>query len=349
MKHTVQSILVNKKKSRRIILTLCVFICLWIIFGFNTDNADYAIYENWYNVIGKSGIVNRFEIGFEYTMLFFNKIGLNYRGFLIAYSFIGLAIISISVYKYSKIPYLVLVLYAFYPFLFDVVQIRNFMAEAIILYSLVFLKECNIKNIVLFSLLLIVAMLFHKGSFFYIFLLLAYLKDYKKIFKISIAIMFFLFAVVIFKGDFLVKILADDVPELYLRYDSSFFKVIGYFIFSFLTAFFIFVFKQPNKNNDYIQRVIPIMLISIPFILISAQFYRMFRNMVIIAYIVMTNYSINGYKSKYKLTYAAFTLSLFSLTFSLFFFIRQLSPFAPLYETVTKPIIEKNSLFNSVN
>lgn len=166
------------------VLIAPAFICTWLCFGFNTANPDYLTYESIYYAQGGPTL----EFGFTSLCKIFNLLGFSFLTFRAAVALIGLLIIIKCIYDYTSSPVFTFFAYILYPFLFDVVQIRFFLAEVIILYSLRFLKEFNRKNLICFTFSLFLAISMHSISIAYCALYIAYFKHIKTVSKVSVAL-----------------------------------------------------------------------------------------------------------------------------------------------------------------
>ena len=340
------------RKVKTIVILGIISSCLWIIYAFNTDNADYAAYAKWYMLTGSGGRQDRFEIGYTLFMVYANKLGLNFQQFLMIYSGIGIFLIAQSLYRYCNYPSFAMLLYFLYPFFFDIVQIRNFMAEAIIFFALRYLEKFNIKNLAIFLLLVLLACTFHKTAIVSLMYLFGYFKDYTLTLRISLYVT--LAGILIFLFIPLGKIttlLMDFVAVEYLEEGSSIGKVMGYVMISIviICAIYYFYYRKNRKSRmeekNFLIFIVPVLIFFCVLIGLSSQAYRFFRNMMLIVYVAILNIGveINGKIIKFN-SYQLF-LTVVAIGVAIFLFGRQLSWIAPLYETVTEPIIKSNSLF----
>lgn len=345
--------MVIRKENIRFSFYILIVIFIWMIFAFNTDNADYIIYKNWYDITSVSGLTHRFEIGYSLLMVLGTKLGLSYQEFLMFFSAIGLFLIAYSIYDYCDSPCVAIILYFVYPFFFDVVQIRNFMAEAIIFFSIRFLKNYSIKNILAYISLCLLSMSFHTASIFYLLFILAYLKDYQKIVKIVILFIIGWMICYALLPNQIINWTIKFVSEDYIEMGSTLSKVLGYGFFAIVAVVLSYYSEVSCKNklykdneDGYLNKLIPIILITCIFISISSQGYRYFRNMSLIVYVVFLNNGLIFKGAKIQGTKIRFLNTVFAVSYAIFFFMRQLSWNAALYETVTKKIIESNFLFH---
>lgn len=326
---------------------------LWAISAWNTYNPDYNVYKRWFDLKNYGGILKRFEPGFAYSMIVMSKMNLSYQQFLMIYFAIGLIIIALSVKCYCRQPALVILLYGIYPFFMDIVQIRNFMAEAIIIFALRFLEERSKRNIFLYILFVMIASTFHITFMVFLIFLLAYFKNYFLTLKISLSITLCLGAFIIIDPGGIAKAASKFVATVYFEEEMSLYRVLGYAFFAVLIIVIVWLYyyrskngKQDNKEYNYLMYIIPTLLVMISFIALSAQCYRFFRNMLLISYIVLINIGIKRERHIIKFNNMQLIISLSVLFISVFFFEHQLGRNANHYETVTRAVLENNLLFD---
>ena len=167
------------------LLYVLLFLTAWVLFGFNTKNADHVQYEFAYNSYSLDAHGSTNELGFRLLCVAFNTIGCPYQLFIIIYSFVGLYIMFKSIKEYTD-QYLVwAVCYLVYPFAFDVPQIRTFAVEVIVVYAIRYLAKFERESILKYLAYILISTLFHSIGIIYLILMLAYLKDTKMIVKIS--------------------------------------------------------------------------------------------------------------------------------------------------------------------
>lgn len=178
--------LIKRQVGPLIVLVLFVFS---IIMGGNTDNIDYAIYENIY-------LQNDFtkDLGYGLLVRIGNLIGLSFEQFRLVIYIIGISILLISIKNIcgvNKAGFFVL-LYALYPSLFDTVQLRNFLAMCILTLALVVLSKRDFKSRMIYCLLIIAAGLIHKVAFIYFLFLIAdmfeFTTEVKKFIVVSVIV-----------------------------------------------------------------------------------------------------------------------------------------------------------------
>ena len=317
--------------------------------AFNTYNADYLIYEHNYNNIGLGLSLDRFEYLFTLSMRLGNSLGLTYQQYVFLISTICIILFYNFIRRYSLRPGVVLLLYFIFPFFYDVIQIRNTISFCIVLFAIRFLEKYSKLNLFFYLLCIGIAYNFHKSSLFYILFILAYLKDYKKIYS------FIGFAgvsellLISFNNNILIKLFQDtDISSIYYTNSFDLFKALGYLIITIALIFMLMnkLKYQKDENLLFLYKIAPIVLITIPLIAYNQAFYRFFRNSLIIFYILITNKMEKNRNSVIVIKKAEIFYFFIILSISIYFFYKQLSIFAPGYENITKAILENNSLFN---
>lgn len=298
------------------ILNIVSFLTLMFVFGGNTANADYAIYEREYYLIGGT-----FENGYELLTQMTLSIGLTYNQFLFL---TGIVMYGIVFYVYSKYSKNYAVFYTIYfsVFLFyDIIQMRNYMCMVFLMLA------CNClvanKRVKAFLIILIAAQF---QMLAYIYLPLVFLdlekKQTKRVYEIAV--------VLIFAACILIFINGNEIPFL----DSIFSAVVGGddsikmyylsnkvrlgFLLSFalqfmnvgLVYFANLIARKVDGLEDHKRKFLNVCFsinlygfIAFPMVMINHNFYRIFRNLCVLdmiaAAIIFDVFARNG---RYKLT-----------------------------------------------
>lgn len=346
--------LTRQTKNMFFLIILVIPMCM--IFANNTGTVDHMIYANWYKATAKKGITDRFEIGYTLCMLFGNRLGLSMSGFLMIYSAVGLLLIAKSFYDYCRYPVLGMVMYAAYPFLMDAEQLRNFMSMAIVIYGLRYLKEFSVKNVIKFVGVVLLASTFHISSLVCLIYMLGYLRNLKKILKISIVL-----SIIMIWGYFIASPIFKSVliklgREVYVSNDSFLFKVFGWGSFAVLVNVIIYIYyyktgnkKKKQQDNNWIKYIIPCAILMCSFIIVSSQAYRFFRNMVPLIYIVLLNIGIEKEGVRLKINVIKSLVTIVAISICIFFWHHQLAPGGTHYEYIVKPIFEDTLLSQIFN
>lgn len=309
-----------------------MLLIMWIFFGWNTSNADFLNYKHIYDIINYSGGYSGVEFGFEFVMKLSNYLGLSYYSFLKVYSLLGLLFITSSIKKYSNNSTLVLFLYLVYPYLLDVVQIRNFMAMAIMVYGIRFLVSRDKKSSILYIISIMVASSFHYSALFYLVFLLVRIKKVKKIFAISLFVIISGFLTSSVFSGLILNLLRLERYQVYFVGSTSLYGkalFVFYFIASTILIYFIYKkiikIKENARNNsmyfisdeqyefaDVVMKINILILISYVLVYLDVDFVRIYRNILPLNYIL---FSIIKPKGKFEMNLNVFLHSWFFLAF----------------------------------
>ena len=173
---------INGKASSKVLLVLMFF-----IMAFTTDNVDMGAYLSWYRQIDSIWEVGVTDPGFGILMLLGKTAGLDYFGFLIALTVLGLAFVTIVIYKKSDCPAMVLAIYFALVFPTLTIQVRAFLAETVIYIMIAEIVEHEKFDLKKFFLLMIAAIMLHASSFFFILLLLIALVENERRFTMIVS------------------------------------------------------------------------------------------------------------------------------------------------------------------
>jgi len=182
-----------RKKHSAAMLFLLIAL-LGVLMGAGTQDPDihnYIIYyyHTW-------GIVSP-DIGYRYFSLIFWKLGFDYQTFRLISSFLGILLIHQTVRKLTDNHVFFYLLYFMYPFMLDVVQVRNFFAMAIFIYAIPYLISEELKDKVKYVLLILIAASFQAIAVIYLpFVAISYIRK-NTLWRI---ILFFMIAVGILAG-----------------------------------------------------------------------------------------------------------------------------------------------------
>lgn len=309
-----------------IILSIILLIGMWILFGFNTYNADFNTYRRIY-----SGYYPNHEWGFIWICNFFYHCGISFQHFRIILSFILIYIFYITLKSYSKDTFIILLLYFLFPFALDCVQLRTTIANIIILMAIRVLLSGKKGTKICFAMMVMLAASMHYFAYIFLILLLSPKKISRKNFLYLFSgAMFLLF--VISYTDFFPKIVqvlfaSTKVNETFMqRARLGVIIPIGIQITSFV-LFYLSLLRCKNVNitydgitglrcQKYIYNINILMFILIPMYVFSANFFRVYRmiqilNNIFIIEVILRTGKWNG-KSKYLyiLSYIVFILFL---------------------------------------
>nr|WP_279289313.1 EpsG family protein [Clostridium algidicarnis] len=351
---------------------------MWVLYGWNTGNADYMNYNVSYYQSAVCAINYSQEVGFQLLCKLFYNFNLEYNQFLIIISIIGLALITSTIKKYTKNIAFVLAMYFMFPFMLDVVQVRNFMAMAIIVFALRFLIEKKKWGKAKYIILVVIASTFHYTAFFYLLFLLTEVRNVKKMTHYSIIIAT-VGALISYTG--IIPPLVAEITssaKVYMWFTNR--MGLGMFIILLVHASTLFLvhyayekiknlsvkyscengvncakkdlsksFVEPKfvtpKSFDinmnfvnFAYKMNIVCLLMFPLYTFNMEFFRLYRNMFVINYILFSFFLVNvKYDKKEKSLYGFFVV-VYVIVMAAYFFI------IPNYDNVFSAVLHNNSL-----
>lgn len=321
-------------------------IFLWILIGFSYGSADYFMYESYFERVAGGVEVKSVESGYIFLNWIAKEIGLKYSGFVAVYSFIAILLIASTLNRYAKFPKLVLLAYFCYPFFLDVTQMRHFMVSAILIFSIRYLENYSLKNLLKYCACILIASTQQITAFIYFFLILAYLPSLNFLKKVcvSFAVVLSFFIHIIPKSGLYIAIIG--LREGNKDYDAGMYGAQLYLYVAFFVSLVLLatVLRRKtsyyNFQNDFLYKICLISLLFIPFLLLDFQYTRFFRGFIIIVYIYLTNVLGSQKNQQNRLAYLIFFMfALFAVGLKLF------GPSSGYYNLLTYPILNNNYFF----
>lgn len=310
------------RKSRVCFFSLLV--CLWILFGWSSGNADWNVYINRYNNFNQMSSMT--EALFTQLIKIGHTLNMDYRMFLISISGLCLILISKAILELSPEPGLVLALYAIFCFPMDVTQVRFFVAFSILCYGIKYLfkynKDKKILSLIKWIILLVIAMNIHMSVCILLILLVPVYFGRKTIFIITILfnLLFILFNSLkanIFH--FISLIMGQEKASIVMaaasKYDFEkiqfvWFKTIFIFI-GFLIIYLYIKYKLSKSklkidsnqllNLEFVFKCNIISLILLGLITVTTDFYRIQQIIVMMNYLVYSQYLSDKVRGKIKI------------------------------------------------
>lgn len=143
---------------------------LWILFGWSYGNADYFNYQTHFH---RANHLTGFEAAYTLVEQTFRNLGLTYQQFLIVVAFLFVMAVAYVCIRNTRNWYFVLALFLVYPFMMDVVQVRNSMALIFVYLGLSYLfSHRNKRGALIYTVLIAIAVMFHSGSLIFLAALL---------------------------------------------------------------------------------------------------------------------------------------------------------------------------------
>ena len=330
------------------IATVVALAVSWVLFALNTGNADYKNYEYAYQIFGEGAPNEYFEPLFYGLMMACYWCGLPYQGFVVVIATITLTIFVKAIRFFSKDLLWVWLVFMIYPFAFDIVQYRNFLAFAICLYGMHYLlKETpGIWDIVKYILFVAVGALIHKSMVVYLVFLLIRVNKTKHVAILS-GFAFMGVGLLALFGERLISLLGQIRPgafglNAFTRYweGLNLSTFVQYFaVYIFFLALAVLKYRGRYEERDF--KLIVAVSLLVPFIIMSGTAARFFRNMFVVFYALLLHRS-EGRGAKELLRDRIIAAALVSCV--VFVFYMQLG--SGLYhEIVLLPVLKENLLF----
>lgn len=334
-----------RRKSKLLAYIQLLFMCL--MFWYSTSSNDLAdrpnLLEYFNRVTADIGSVS--GSNWLYKLIFYiTGIWGSFNLTIVVIGVIGLFLTYKTVKGYTDALSYVFSLYLLAPFVINIVQLKNFFGSAILIYffKYLFRKETDKYWWIKYLLGVFLAGSIHPSLFVMIIFVLVPIISVKTITLIVIAIN----AVSLIIGSFglirrLVNMLAgihipivSDILAKYIAYSYLYYigrvnnrilyMIIPFFLF--LCIWGVINIAYPNKNLDirrgFMSMVLKInilILILIPLLSFSVEFYRIQRNMLIFIYIITAEYSKKGLLEYRKLRIVEFSNILISVAIAFFY------------------------------
>lgn len=347
--------------KEKIFLLLIIGLML-IVACFSYDIADYSAYLVGYERIGNNYYGGYLmEPGYILCEKIGNFMGMNFTIFRVFFLGVSIILFTLSIYQYAKDKArCIIILYIIYPFFFDIVQMRHFMASSIAIFSLRFLKEKDYVNIMKYILFILLASTIHLAALFYLMMLVSCLNINLKKYLYSV--------VLIITGEIIIltSISHGMLGQLYqfliskvalVRKTHTFF--VGeinasvykhYIVLLFILLLLIFIIYKNMKMETslsfsdkkefiWLLKISLVALCFIPLIQVSEHFLRLFRSMIVIINLTFFRFSrIYKPRSLNRFVYGLVPY-IFVITYAIMFLsIRSES----YYNNVTIPIMNNN-------
>lgn len=153
-------------------LVIGLIACLMM---FATNVPDFDNYSTVYNYIGTGARYTDTGFGWLFLCRLGNRLGLNYKSFSIALVVISGLLIANAVRYFlnnKRSRNYVWALYLVFPALLDAVQVRFFLAEAIIVFAMRYLMKKELKGYIIYMVLCFIATMIHTSVVLYFVFLL---------------------------------------------------------------------------------------------------------------------------------------------------------------------------------
>ena len=296
----------NKIMNPFIYGVACLLVVVeWILMGFSYINNDFATYKLMYDTVNAIGInsYTGLEIGQRWLFRLGGSFGLDYNGFLAIYSLFAILLFSWGIFRLTKRLDIVLSLYFIFPFFYDVTQIRNFFALAIVVFAFHFLEHDGfVKAVIPYVLVVCVAACFHSSVLYYLVFVFAKLKSSRSVLIISALLG------IIINGFFRNKLIGTDGAiggriQVYNLTTSGHafygFLYLGIVLIMILIAYLAFKavnigpikveFARTREVQRLVLNSLILVLPVVPLMVTNQVYFRVLRNLFVFIYISVGN------------------------------------------------------------
>lgn len=242
------------KKNKFVYVLLIVFAFIMTVYA--NKIPDLELYKSNYLIGGKiseplyvQGVLLFRRLGFDYIF---------YRGVLCA---LALVIITLSLWEVSPYPNVVMGLYLVYPLCYDAVQIRTFVANAFVIFSVKFIYKFwgnrKLSNILWFVACILIGTGFHYSAILFLLLCCCFfdMKRNSLVFWVIIPCGLIVFLLLFAKLMPLIKITMSNANRMEHfitgHNEKSFLGLMGLFVPRSLIAAIIIVTLKLRKSKEY--------------------------------------------------------------------------------------------------
>ena len=352
-------------------LPIITIIYLVVLMGGNISNPDTIIY---YNIYNSSEFFSK-DFGFGLLVrVCKNGLGMNIDMFRMTIAIIGFLLMANTVNQFVKNTMSYYLLYFLYPFMMDVVQMRNFLVMCILMFSIRYLLDRSKKGIVKYVMFVLIAATIQKTALIYLPLVFIHKIDRKKLTRGLIAILATLSMLVGLSngmvtqiGNILLSTVADSLSGSsgFLTRNTNYGWIIlwGTQICNFALVYWSqklinrsenYCVYRPNKLKcsyeftcafvDIVFWINIYMFCFCPLYVLNVNFYRIMRNIMplnLVVYCIVL-YLRKGWQSKsirisYEIAIWCYAVIMFYINF---FY----NGDGGYIESIIKPIFEKNWL-----
>lgn len=291
-------------KKRNQILFGVSIILIFILMTFNFEGPDIGVYISAYKTVGNAPDLHSamnstyMEFGFTALMIMGNKIGLDFFAFRIILTFVCLSLFCSTIKHYKANGNLIVGLYMLYLFFFDTIQLRNCIAQLIILFATKFLFQKSWRGTFKYIFCVALAASIHTIACIYIAFLLIKVSNNEKFFKNLFIFFIALFLLCIVTKPLLYQLVNKIVS--FIGHGSGYLQSsVAYGFWIVLALHFIgiiplYLLKNSVKDDSVrtnIENIIKINIVLclfLPLTLFNNNFNRIFRNNMILTQIGFT-------------------------------------------------------------
>ncbi len=166
------------------LLDFLLLICLWLFAAMHFDTNDFTGYKKMYEFMVPTYTSPKqfdYEIGFYYLIKLGLFFGVSFEFYRAAFLFICMFMQFIAVRKIGAAYWKYAILYVFYPYLLDPIQLRNYMAISFVMLAISFMVKRNRSrgDLIAAFVLLLCAIPFHYAITPYLIFMLLLIRNKK--------------------------------------------------------------------------------------------------------------------------------------------------------------------------
>lgn len=351
------------KKSKYLFAVQTVW--MWVLIGGLQGGADYNNYVAMFNMFGQSKpTVIGLESLYTLSCYFSTQLGINFEIYSLITTGVSLLLIISTIIKFTNRPCFVMSLFYFFPMADCAIQRRNFIASAIVIFGIRFLINSGIGNKFKFVLCVVIASGFHSLALIYLLFLVS---DYISIatvkkFIIPFDIICFLLTPFIPK---IASLIVNEQKMYSYFYDLSnrlsLAKVVAFILWQIINTVIILYFSRLkniasiethdlkyDKFDGVCVNINILLTMLLPFFYYNSTFFRIYRNIIILNYILVANRQMTTVAKK-RNSSVLFTSIVFTASpiLSCLLFYVLLGDMGAEYLLI--PIFENNFIFDSIS
>lgn len=351
------------KRSRGLFIITIFF--FWTLMTFIYNNADQEIYlSRYYN---PELWVNNSEFLFSLLINICRKLGLTFIEYKGIISAIEISLVGSTIWKYSKYPNVILIMYFLCPFEYHVSQVRFALATAVFVFALQYLFNDNSKKIgfdvtineLKYIIGVLIASFIHTSAIFWILLLIA--KKCSLRFNLTFMLLFNALILYVISPSLISKFLnlfgTTNRMSAYLStaYQLSSSRTFGQLKVVLVTAFFeilmciiVLRYKHYFEDTDKIMLLLKIDIITLIIIGIilkyTSEMYRLQEGLILVNYVYLTNAIPTESFMKVKTNVYAFSVEILLILFVFTLFYMKVLDSINIYD-VWYPMFQNNYLY----
>lgn len=282
------------KKNNIIIDYLSLLFFIFI----GTSSINYADYNNYLFMYNNNEVIE--QLGLKVTMKVGEILFLTYNQYLIGIFILCYMMIFYVIKKLAPNRSMIYLLYFIYPYFLDVIQIKNFIAESFLIFSvgILILNKGKINSFFIY----LYSLVFHEAFILYLPYWFVRKRSLKRLIIFSFIFFTMIFITFYLKFEILEKLMFF-LPEWQIRnYTVQIAKIgwiipLGYQLFSFylIKVMLNGISQIPSNRYNILKSLDKFLTYSLIFLglyYINGTFERLYRNLWIFNYIVASNYYI---------------------------------------------------------